>query len=126
VLSVSTLGPRRRYPVFWWWLAASYALWEIIWEVLTPPRRVTCVGPPILHPVGPVRRTAAEVAEVAAGVLYLAGPFLLAMIALFVARRDNARVHLPPPTPLRSRSQGRGPCPSPAQLPAGPDPGPPA
>lgn len=94
MLSVSTLGPRRRHPVFWWWLAASYALWEIIWEVLTPPRRVTCAGPPILHPVGPVRRTAAEVAEVVAGVLYLAGPFLLMMIALFVARRDNARVHL--------------------------------
>ncbi|MGI5290394.1 hypothetical protein ACQEVF_44650 [Nonomuraea polychroma] len=44
--------------------------------------------------MGPVRRTAAEVAEVAAEVLYLAGPFLLAMIALFVARRDDARVHL--------------------------------
>ncbi len=94
MLSVSTLGPQRRHPVFWWWLAASYALWEVIWEVLTPPRRVMCAGPPILNPVGPVRRTVAEVAEAAAGVLYLAGPFLLAMIALFVARRDDARVHL--------------------------------
>ncbi|MEU4833860.1 hypothetical protein [Streptosporangium sp. NPDC023615] len=44
--------------------------------------------------MGPVRRTAAEVAEMAGDVLYPAGPFLLAMIALFVARRDHARVHL--------------------------------
>ncbi len=80
--------------MFWWWLAASYALWEIVWDVLTPPRHVTCVGPPTLHPVGPVRRTIADVAEVASGELYSAGPFLLAMIALFVARRDSARVHL--------------------------------
>ncbi|MFE0152393.1 hypothetical protein ACFWY5_34995 [Nonomuraea sp. NPDC059007] len=94
MLSVSAPRPRRHPPVFWWWLAASYALWEIVWEVLTPPRRVLCAGAPISHPVGPVRRTAAALAEMAADVLFLAGPFLLVVIALYVTGRDNARVHL--------------------------------
>ncbi|MFI6294618.1 hypothetical protein ACIBEJ_23715 [Nonomuraea sp. NPDC050790] len=89
---MSTLGPRQ--PLFWWWLAATYALWEIVREVLTPRRRVLCAGQPIVEPVGALRRTAAEIAQMLSDVLYVAGPFLLATIALFLARRAQPRVRL--------------------------------
>ncbi|MFI6738498.1 hypothetical protein ACIBI9_36715 [Nonomuraea sp. NPDC050451] len=102
VLSVPIRGPQRVQPVFWWWLAAAYALWEIVLPVLVPPRRIMCGGMPIVHRVSPARRAAADVAEVIGDSLYLAGPFLLAMIAVFAARSDGARV------PLRVAALGFG------------------
>ncbi|MGW3346556.1 hypothetical protein ACWDA3_24855 [Nonomuraea rubra] len=75
-------------------MAASYALWQIGWEVLAPARRFACAGSPLSNSARSVRRAAAEAAELVAAVLYLAGPFLLAVIALYVARRGHTRVHV--------------------------------
>ncbi|MEV4170687.1 hypothetical protein [Nonomuraea sp. NPDC049709] len=102
MLSVPIRGPRRAQPVFWWWLAAAYALWELVLPLLDPPRRIVCAGMPTVHRVGPARRAAADVAEVIGDAVYLAGPFLLAAIAVFVARHDGARV------PLRVAALGFG------------------
>ncbi|MGN9782570.1 hypothetical protein ACTMTF_14150 [Nonomuraea sp. ZG12] len=102
MVSVASSGPKRIQPVFWWWLAASYAVWEIFRPILVPPRRITCFGMPTVHPVSDARRAAADVAEMIGDVLYSAAPFLLVVIAVFATRHHGARV------PLRVAALGLG------------------
>ncbi|RBQ15003.1 hypothetical protein DP939_38115 [Spongiactinospora rosea] len=94
MLFVPIRGLRPVLPEFWWWVAAAYALWEPVGEMLWPPRWVWCAGSREFHPVGPVREAVAEVAERIGDEVWAAGPFLLIVIAVFVRRHQGVRVPL--------------------------------